>query len=186
MRTTVPEFHQVEARLRLEHFPPVPYAINSARDAIEFVYDYVLKDSSTEKFVCIYLDVQCHPVCFAVLGNGSETSVHVQFRDIMAPAMLYGVSRIICVHNHPSGSYAPSRQDRSFSYDLYECCKMMGLTLLDSIVCACCTEESKRYSSISKEENPENPWEMQRRENKKREEFERKLFEERTKMTDTE
>ena len=57
---TVPEFHRVEPRLRLEHFPPVPYIISNARDAVEFVYDNVLKESFTEQFVCIYLDNQRH------------------------------------------------------------------------------------------------------------------------------
>ncbi|MDD7452648.1 MAG: JAB domain-containing protein [Blautia obeum] len=182
---TVPEFHRVEPRLRLEHFPPVPYVISNARDAVEFVYDNVLKESFTEQFVCIYLDVKCRPVCYCVLARGDESSVYVNFKEVITPAILYGVSRIICVHNHPSGCNTPSRQDRNFSYNLYDCCKRMGLVLVDSIVCGCCSEEEKRYSSISKEDDPENPWEIKRQETKKREEFERKLLEERESITNS-
>lgn len=41
---------------------------------------------------------------------------------------------IIIVHNHPSGSVQPSKNDLLFTENLKESCEKLGLVLLDHLI----------------------------------------------------
>ncbi len=52
---------------------------------------------------------------------------------------------IIIVHNHPSGSVQPSRNDLLFTENLKESCEKLGLVLLDHLIVG-----NKDYYSLEK------------------------------------
>lgn len=159
----VPEFHQVEPRLSLAHFPPVEATINKAEDAVQFVCKNLLNQSYHERVIGIYCDNQLHPVCYCILSEGGENYAMLNIKSVLTTALLYGVSRIILIHNHPSGNGTPSREDYDFSYTTYRRCEDFGIVLLDSIIMPCGqTADNIRFISIASEEKPENPWHRNR------------------------
>lgn len=159
----VPEFHQVEPRLSLAHFPPVKATINTAEDAVRFVCKNILNQSYYERVIGIYCDNQLHPVCYCILSEGGENYAMLTVKSILTPALLYGVGRMILVHNHPGGIGTPSREDCDFSYNAYRRCKEFGVCLLDSIIMPCGQDpEDIRFTSLAKEKSPGNPWYQER------------------------
>lgn len=156
---TIPEFHQVEPRLSLAHFPPVEATINTAEDAVQFVCKNVLNQSYHERVIGIYCDNQLHPVCYCILSEGGENYAMLNIKSVLTPALLYGVSRMILVHNHPSGNGTPSREDYDFSYTAYRRCKEFGFCLLDSIIVPCGQNpDDISFTSLATEDKPDNPW----------------------------
>lgn len=173
---TLPEFHQVEPRLSLAHFPPVKARIETAANAIGFVCRNLLNQSYHERLIGIYCDSQHHPLCYSVLSEGTETSADAGIQTILTPAILYGVSRIILIHNHPSGNGRPSDNDYRFSYNAYHRCQDFGIYLIDSIVMPCGQDpDNIKFTSISYEERPENPWYQERQRIKIRREQQKQL-----------
>lgn len=65
-------------------------------------------------------------------GGLSETSVDV--RVIMKQAILYNAAGFALVHNHPSGSPRPSRQDDQLTECVYKASKTMNISLLDHVI----------------------------------------------------
>lgn len=156
---TVPEFHRVEPRLSLTHFPPTREQVLTPADAVRFVCKYQLNQSYNERLIAIYFDTQLRPVCYSILSEGYEDHAITGIRSILTPALLYGVSRIIIIHNHPSGNGKPSDADYTFSYNAYHQCKEFGMLLLDSIVMPCGQDpDSIKYTSIGMEKRAGNPW----------------------------
>lgn len=156
---TVPEFHRVEPRLSLTHFPPATEQILTPEDAVQFVCKYLLNQSCNERLIALYFDVQLHPVCYSILSEGYEDHAITGIRSILTPALLYGVSRILIIHNHPSGNGKPSDADYRFSYNAYHQCREFGMLLLDSIVMPCGQDpDAISYTSIGMEKRPDNPW----------------------------
>ena len=162
---TIPEFHQVEPRLSLAHFPPVETQIQNDVDAVRFVCRNHLNQSYHERIIGIYCDNKLHPVCYSILSEGTENRAAANIQSILTPALLYGVSRIILVHNHPSGDDTPSKDDYDFSYNAFHRCKDFGFCLLDSIVVPCGQDpEDNRFTSLASEDKPGNPWHRYRME----------------------
>lgn len=162
-KKTIPEFHQVEPRLSLAHFPPVEATIDTVEDAVQFVCKSVLNQSYHERVIGIYCDTKNHPVCYSILSEGTENYAMLNIQSVLTPALLYGVSRIILLHNHPSGDGMPSQKDYDFSYTTYRLCEDFGIVLLDSIIMPCGqTTDNIRFISIASEEKPGNPWHRNR------------------------
>lgn len=156
---TIPEFHQVEPRLSLAHFPPVEATINTTKEAVQFVCKNVLNQSYHERVIGIYCDSKNHPVCYSILSEGTENYAMLNIQSVLTPALLYGVSKIILIHNHPSGDSTPSQKDYDFSYTTYRRCKDFGFCLLDSIIVPCGQNpDDINFISLAAEDKPDNPW----------------------------
>lgn len=68
------------------------------------------------------------------ISTGSTNYAIVELKDILSEPLKNGASKIILVHNHPSGNPKPSLEDINLTKKLFESCKMMGIELLDHIV----------------------------------------------------
>lgn len=68
------------------------------------------------------------------ISTGSTNYAIVEVKDILCEPLKSGASKIILVHNHPSGNPKPSFEDINLTKRLYESSKMMGIELLDHIV----------------------------------------------------
>lgn len=68
---------------------------------------------------------------------GTSDSSLVSIREVMRKALLCNASKIVLMHNHPSGSTAmPSEADIDVTKRVDEACKYMGLSLTDHIIIA--------------------------------------------------
>ncbi|MBI4649938.1 hypothetical protein HY745_01315 [Candidatus Desantisbacteria bacterium] len=55
-------------------------------------------------------------------------------REIFYKALQNHAISMICVHNHPSGSSAPSLEDKKFTKDLVAVSKTLEIKVLDHII----------------------------------------------------
>ncbi len=66
------------------------------------------------------------------IGNLSESLAHP--REIFHSAIKNCASRIILVHNHPSGDPSPSEADLQLTERLIEAGELLGITVLDHVI----------------------------------------------------
>ncbi len=66
------------------------------------------------------------------LGTLDASLVHP--RELFRFAILKGTSKIVIIHNHPSGDVEPSAEDRTLTTRLAEVGRIVGIELLDHII----------------------------------------------------
>jgi len=66
------------------------------------------------------------------IGNASNIEVNVKY--LFQDAIKMGLSKIILVHNHPSGDPTPSIKDYIFTKKVIDASKLLGIELIDHIV----------------------------------------------------
>lgn len=67
---------------------------------------------------------------------GSNDSINISLKEILSEPIKQMAHAIIIVHNHPSGTLNPSKQDILFTNKINEMCKIFNITLLDHIIIA--------------------------------------------------
>ena len=67
-------------------------------------------------------------------------------KDIFEEPIKMKASKIILVHNHPTGDETPSKKDIEFTKYLYDIAKLIGIQLVDHLVIG-----NKTYTSIFSE-----------------------------------
>lgn len=65
---------------------------------------------------------------------GGTNSAIVEPKDILAEPIKMGATKIILLHNHPSGNATPSKEDFEVTKRIRMCAEMFGIKLLDHIV----------------------------------------------------
>jgi DNA repair protein RadC len=87
-----------------------------------------------ESFYAIFLDNSMQMVGFSKIGQGGLASCQVDIRLICKYAISTLCTRVITVHNHPSGKLAESQADRSFCEKLKKALKLFDIELEDNII----------------------------------------------------
>lgn len=77
------------------------------------------------------------------VAMGGTNFANLSIKDIMEEPIKMKASKIILVHNHPSGDAKPSKQDIEFTNKVYDIAMMMDIELLDHLVIG-----DKEYTSI--------------------------------------
>ena len=93
-----------------------------------------IASSKKEQFVVFYLDAQYRQIGREVISVGSLTESLVHPREVFEPAVRLACAAIILVHNHPSGSLTPSREDVALTDRLVEAGRILGIDVLDHII----------------------------------------------------
>lgn len=87
-----------------------------------------------EHLMAIYLNNQNQIVDERIISIGTKNRSLASPSDILRYAVRCNASSIVVAHNHPSGSVAPSGNDRDFTRTIMECCKLFEIVLLDHVV----------------------------------------------------
>lgn len=111
---------------------------NTKFNNVETVYNYFyqLTYNMQEHFYVIYLNNKNIIIKEKLLFIGTINASLVHPREIFKEAYLLDASSIICVHNHPSGFYTPSREDIDTTKRLNEVGHLLGIKLVDHIIVA--------------------------------------------------
>lgn len=80
------------------------------------------------------VDAQNRLISWERLRRGSISSISLQPRDILEPALLRKASGIVLVHNHPGGNPSPSRADLDLTKEIEALAPRLGLRLLDHVI----------------------------------------------------
>jgi len=103
---------------------------------IEQVVQYVaeMRDLPKEQLRGLYLNAHYGVVHEEVISVGTLTGSLVHPREVFQPALAYGASGVILVHNHPSGVADPSDADIAVTRQLLSAGEILGVSLLDHVI----------------------------------------------------
>lgn len=68
------------------------------------------------------------------IALGGENFANVSIKEILVEPIKMKASKIMLVHNHPSGDSKPSMQDINFTEEIYKASALIGIELIDHIV----------------------------------------------------
>jgi len=106
--------------------------VSSPAEAYALVRD--LKRARKEHLVSLYLDAQNRLICRETVSIGSLNTTRTHPREVLQPAIVNCALAFILVHNHPSGSLDPSRDDVDFTRTMARAGELMGISLYDHLI----------------------------------------------------
>jgi DNA repair protein RadC len=87
-----------------------------------------------ERFRVLHLDARNQLIRAEVASEGTVDQTAVYVREIARRALELGSVAVILVHNHPSGSPEPSRQDIALTRDIAGALDKLGIGLHDHVI----------------------------------------------------
>lgn len=112
---------------RLEHPARTPASANSYMCAI-------LECRTVEECAIVLLDGNKVPICYSIIGRGTNDRTMFDVTEIVRVAILSGAKYVMLYHNHTVKRLSPSLADDRASYYIYDCLADFGITLLDAII----------------------------------------------------
>ncbi|WHX99480.1 DNA repair protein RadC [Neobacillus sp. DY30] len=109
------------------------YVIRSPEDGANYVM-HDMRFLTQEHFVCLYLNTKNQVLHKQTIFIGSLNASIVHPREVFREALKRSAASIIAIHNHPSGSPEPSKEDIEVTKRLVECGKMIGIDILDHLI----------------------------------------------------
>lgn len=106
--------------------------VASPPDVLPLVSDIVNKKQ--EYFVCISLNGAGEVVGNRVVTVGLLNHSLVHPREVFADVITDRAASVILVHNHPSGSLEPSKEDMAITRQLVEAGSILGIKVLDHLI----------------------------------------------------
>ena len=107
--------------------------ITCAEDVFNHFHER-LKDEKQEHFFVLMLDTKNNIIAEHLVSKGILDASIVHPREVFKPAIKNSASKIILVHNHPSGDPTPSREDVDMTEKLSKSGDEIGITILDHII----------------------------------------------------
>ena len=111
--------------------------------AVANYYMEQLRHENREKLILAMFDIKSCLLGDEILSVGTVNASLVSPREIYLKALQKQAVNIILLHNHPSGDPSPSKEDIQTTLRVWECGKMLGITLADHIVIG-----DNRYTSF--------------------------------------
>ena len=137
------ELKQVDVRLKLVDkegvFSMEP--IDTPAKAVAIMAP-ILAELDREEVCVVNLDGKNHPINFNIVSIGSINASLVTGREVYKSAVLSNAARVIMLHNHPSSSLAPSREDREVTGKMMYAGSFLDIELQDHITVAGRTGET--------------------------------------------
>lgn len=110
-----------------------PKKINSSKDIFNLFKDK-LKNEKKEHFYVVLLDTKNKIIKTKEISVGILDASIVHPREIFNEAIRALASRIILVHNHPSGDPSPSNEDIEITKKLIDIGELVGIEVLDHVI----------------------------------------------------
>ena len=104
---------------------------------VEDVFNYFherLKDKKEEHFYVLILDTKNNIIGEQLISKGILDASIIHPREVFKPAIKNSASKIILVHNHPSGNPSPSGDDLDITEKLIKAGEEIGISVLDSVI----------------------------------------------------
>jgi DNA repair protein RadC len=108
---------------------------SNSRQVFEFAREQLYADVDREQFHVFLLDSKNRLIGINFVSQGSLSSAIVSPDCVFKAAIIANSPAIICTHPHPSGDPAPSREDRDCTVRLVKAGAILGIRVLDHIIC---------------------------------------------------
>lgn len=106
----------------------------------------LLGKADREVFIVVCLNSQNGINAINVVSIGSLTASIVHPREVFKLAVISNAASIALMHNHPSGSVKPSKEDIEITKQLIEAGKLLDIDVVDHII----VSEGNHYSFLDK------------------------------------
>ena len=107
--------------------------ITQASDVFDLFHER-LKNEKQEHFYIIMLSTRNHIIGEHLVSKGVLDAAIIEPREVFRPAIKAAASRIIILHNHPSGDPTPSPEDLEVTKKLIEAGNTVNIKLLDHVI----------------------------------------------------
>jgi DNA repair protein RadC len=87
-----------------------------------------------ERFYSVVIDGNTQVIAVHMVSKGTLNQTLIHPREIFKTAAILSAAGVILVHNHPSGSAEPSKEDYVVTQQFVEAGRIMGINLIDHIV----------------------------------------------------
>jgi DNA repair protein RadC len=119
--------------------------INCPDDVCDIMYP-IFKGQNQEQLWCLLLNTKHGLIGLNLITIGLIDRTFAHPREIFRRAIIENASRIMIVHNHPSGDTEASSQDIELYDRLIKAGKIIGIDMLDHIIIA--NSEIRKYYSL--------------------------------------
>ena len=113
--------------------------------------EQIFQNSDREICLCCSLNNKNVLQTIEIVSIGTVNTCVVGVAEAFKTAIVSNAIGIILLHNHPSGSCSPSKEDIALTRRFYEAGKLLGIQLHDHIICG----GNGKYYSFRKEGNME-------------------------------
>ncbi len=107
--------------------------ISCAEDVFNLFHER-LKDKKEEHFYVLMLNTQNIIIREQFISKGILDASIIHPREIFRPAIKDSSSKIILIHNHPSGNSTPSNEDLEITKQLTKTGEEIGIKVLDHVI----------------------------------------------------
>ncbi len=107
--------------------------ITCAKDVFD-LYHERLKDEKQENFYVLMLNTKNQIIKEELITKGVLDASILHPREIFRPAIKNAASRIIIVHNHPSGDPTPSQEDLEVTEKIEKAGEELQIKVLDHVI----------------------------------------------------
>ena len=70
----------------------------------------------------------------SVVSEGTVDRSALYVREILKPALVHNATRLVLIHNHPSGDPSPSPEDVQVTERIVQAGKMLDIDVLDHLI----------------------------------------------------
>ena len=138
-QTTIDDFRlkQVEVKIRLAEAQPIysTEQLSSPAKAAEAMAKF-MAELDREYCCVVNLNNRLKPINFNIVSIGSINSAQVPVANVFKSAILSNAANIMLLHNHPSSSLTPSREDEKLTKQVIEAGNLMGIPCIDHVIVA--------------------------------------------------
>ena len=120
--------------------------INHSQEVVRLSED--IANQEKEVFGVFCLNTQLRVIKREIISIGILDASIIHPREVFRPAILNNSSKIILIHNHPSGDKTPSSEDLEITKRLKDAGEQLGIKVLDSIII---TKDKNNFRSFENE-----------------------------------
>lgn len=107
--------------------------LRSSREVGDYLV-HAMRGLKREVFMVILLDARYGIIDSRIVAEGTLTANTIYPREIVKLALDHHAAALVIAHNHPSGSLAPSAEDRKLTRNLFLACAFVNIRLLDHLI----------------------------------------------------
>lgn len=120
-------------RRRMRESSADPILIRRSEDAYNYIRADML-DLQHEEFWCVFLNRRNEVISKFQLSKGSISGTVADVRIVFKRAVELLASALFIMHNHPSGSLAPSEADKSLTRKFIHAGEVLDIAVIDHLI----------------------------------------------------
>ena len=108
--------------------------LNMPKNVYKFLKAIKLDEEEQEHMMVLVLDAGSRIKAYYTVSIGLIDKTQIHVRELYRNSIIFGASRIILAHNHPSGSTNPSSEDIKVTNAMVKAGKIIDIEILDHII----------------------------------------------------